>query len=327
LRDLFAGVSSLGNRLWDFELFVAQDTITVDGQQITGRRSVTVAKVAKALLILVVGYLLALVLSRLLERVAVKRFHIEPNQANLVRRWLRVGFIICLVCLSLVLVKIPLTVFAFLGGALAIGFGFGTQNLLKNFISGIIILFERPFRVGDVLDVGNRRGTVTAIGLRSSVLQLWDGTETLIPNSALLENNLTNWTYSSNKVRFSVNVGVAYGMDTRQVSQCLAEVVERHGLVQKDPAPQIFFQEFGDNALQFELRYWVDVRKHNAAQVGSDLRHMIATSFADRGLVIAFPQRDVHLDSARPLMVQMLSPRPSEGASAADGPDTGGKTT
>jgi len=308
LRDLFGGFSSFAAKLWHFELFDAEDTITVDGQTITGRRSVTVGKIVMAVFILAVGYWLALLLSRLLESLAVKRLKIEPNQAKLIRRWVRVVLMCALVVFSLVSVKIPLTVFAFLGGALAIGLGFGTQNLLKNFISGIIILFERPFRVGDVLDIGGHRGTVIGIGIRSSVLRLFDSTETLIPNSALLENNLTNWTYSDHKVRFAVAVGVAYGSDTRRVAQILADVAERHGLVQKEPVPQILFMDFADNTLNFELRFWVDVLRHNAVQISSDLRHMIAGEFAANGISIAFPQRDIHLDCVRPLQVQIVPP-------------------
>ena len=306
VRDLFGGVSSFASKLWHFELFAAEDTITVDGQKITGRRSVTVGKVAMAFLILGVGYRLSIILSGMLERIAVKRLKVEINQANLIRRWIRVALVFTLVVFSLVSVKIPLTVFAFLGGALAIGVGFGTQNLLKNFISGIIILFERPFRVGDVLDIGGHRGTVISVGIRSSVLKLFDGTETLIPNSALLENNVSNCTYSDRNVRFSVTVGVAYGSDTRRVAQLLAEAAGRHGLVQKEPVPQIIFQEFGESALSFELRYWVDVLNHNAAQIGSDLRHMIAGTFEESGIVMAFPQRDIHMDSSHPLRVQIL---------------------
>jgi small-conductance mechanosensitive channel len=317
LRDLFSGVSTFAVKLWNFELLVVDDTITVDGQQISGRRGVTVGKISLAILILVVGYWLTGWISRRAEPIAVRRLKIEPNQASLIRRWVRVVLVLGLVVFSLVSVKIPLTVFAFAGGALAIGVGFGTQNLLKNFISGIIILFERPFRVGDVLDVAGQRGTVTGIGIRSSVLHLFDDTETLIPNSALLENNLTNWTYSSRTVRFTVTVGVAYGSDTRRVAQVLAEIADRHGKVQKDPKPQVVFSDFADSALTFELRYWVDVVRHNASQVASDLRHMIAGSFAEHGLSIAFPQRDVHLDTTRPLQIQMTPPPPTEQPAAA----------
>jgi small-conductance mechanosensitive channel len=320
VRDLFSEASSFATKFWHFELFAATDSITVDGQTITGRRSVTVGKIALALIILTVGYWLALRLSRLLERLTVKRFKVESNQAGLIRRWLEVVLILALVIFSLVSVKIPLTIFAFLGGALAIGFGFGMQNLLKNFVSGIIILFERPFRVGDVLDIEDHRGTVLSIGIRSSVVKFYDGTETLIPNSALLENNLTNWTYSDRQVRFSLTIGVAYGTDTRRVARLLTELAERHGLVQKAPVPQVLFQEFGDSVLTFELRYWVDVRQHNASQISSDLRHMIASTFAENGIVMAFPQRDLHLDTTRPLQIEIM---PEKKPAAPAGPGKG----
>ncbi len=307
VENLFSDAGTFFQKLWNFELLTAEDTIVVEGQKVTGRRSITLGKITMAVFILVLGVWITGWASRVSEPVIARRFHIEANQARLIRRWLRAFLVVCLVVFSLVSVKIPLTVFAFAGGALAIGLGFGMQTLLKNFVSGLILLFERPFRVGDVLEVGQQRGIVTQIGLRSSVLQLWDGTETLIPNSSLLENNVSNWTYSSPKVRFSVAVGTAYDSDTRRVIQLLTEVVERHGLVEKDPKPQVLFTDFGDSALTFELRYWVDVIRANAAQVASDLRHMIAGAFAENGIVIAFPQRDLHLDAMRPLPVEIVS--------------------
>lgn len=306
VQNLFADAGSFLRKLWNFELLTAEDTIVVDGQKITGRRSITLGKVSMALLILLLGIWITGLISRVTEPFIVRRLKIEANQARLIRRWLRAFLVVCLVMFSLVSVKIPLTVFAFAGGALAIGLGFGMQTLLKNFVSGLILLFERPFRVGDVLEVGGQRGMVTEIGLRSSVLQLWDGTETLIPNSSLLENNVSNWTYTNRKVRFSVTVGAAYSSDTRRVIQLLGEVAERHGVVEKDPKPQVLFTDFGDSALMFELRYWVDVVKANAAQVGSDLRLMITGAFAENGIVIAFPQRDLHLDAGTPLPVKIV---------------------
>jgi small-conductance mechanosensitive channel len=313
---VFGDARSLLGRIWDFEVFSAEDTITVDGQKITGKRSVTIGKLVLAIFILVLGYWITGLLSAFVEPIIIKRLRIEPNQARLIRRWLRAFLVMCLVMFSLVSVKIPLTVFAFAGGALAIGLGFGMQTILKNFVSGLIILFERPFRVGDVLDVGGQQGTMTSIGLRASILQLWDGTETLIPNSALLENNLTNWTYTDRRVRFAMTVGVAYGSDTRRVMQLMTEAAERHGLVEKEPKPQVLFTEFGNSALTFELRFWVDVSKANSAQVSSDLRLMIAGTFAETGIVINYPQRDIHLHSAQPLRVEMVPPPNGEAGNA-----------
>lgn len=306
-RNLFSDAGSFLQKFWNFELFTAEDTITVDGQQITGKRAITIGKIILAVFILVAGVWITGLFTRLIEPIIVRRLKIEANQASLIRRWIRAFMVVCLVLFSMVSVKIPLTVFAFAGGALAIGLGFGMQNLLKNFVSGLILLFERPFRVGDVLAVGEQKGTVTSIGLRASILQLWDGTETLIPNSSLLENNVTNWTYSNRKVRFTVTVGVAYGSDQRRVIQLLGEVAERHGLVEKEPKPQVLFTEFGDSTLTFELRFWVDVSRANAAQVSSELRLMVAACFAENGISIDFPQRDIHLHAARPLRVEVVS--------------------
>jgi small-conductance mechanosensitive channel len=324
VQTLSSDARSFLQRFWNFEVFTAEDTITVDGQTISGKRSITIGKIVLAVLILVVGYWVTGVLSRFIEPLVVKRLKIEPNQANLIRRWFRVLLVAGLVMFSLVSVKIPLTVFAFAGGALAIGLGFGMQTMLKNFVSGIILLFERPFRVGDVLDVAGQRGTVTSIGLRASVLQLWDGIETLIPNSSLLENNVSNWTYSNRKVRFTVTVGVAYGSDPRKVIQLLSDVAERHGLVEKDPKPQVFFTEFGESTLIFELRFWVDVTKANAAQVSSDLRIMIAGTLTENGIRIDFPQRDIHLHPGQPLQVQMVAGGGENGQTESGGRRTEG---
>jgi len=162
--------------------------------------------------------------------------------------------------------------------------------------------------------VAGQKGTVTSIGLRASILQLFDGTETLIPNSSLLENNVTNWTYSNRKVRFTVTVGVAYGSDPRRVIQLLNEVAERHGLVENDPKPLVLFTDFGDSTLTFELRFWVDVIKANSAQVSSDLRLMIASAFMEHGIVIAFPQRDIRLRADQPIPMQMVMPTAGQGA-------------
>jgi potassium efflux system protein len=307
VQSLFSDTRTFLQNLWDFELITAEDTITVDGVKVTGKRSVTVGKIVKALVILLAGIWIIGLLTRLGEPIIARKLKIEPNQASLIRRWLRALLIGCWVLFSLVSVKIPLTVFAFAGGALAIGLGFGMQTILKNLVSGMILLFERPFRVGDVLDVGGQKGTITSIGLRASVLNLWDGTETLIPNSSLLENNVTNWTYSNPKVRFTIAVGVAYGSDVRRVIQLLNEVTERHGLVEREPKPLVLFTDFGDSTLAFELRFWVDVQKANAGQVSSDLRLMIASAFAENGIAIDYPQRDVHLHATAPIPVQMVS--------------------
>ena len=276
-----ASVVMLGNA-WHVELFAAEDTIEVDGKNITGRRSVTVGKVVTALAILIVGYWVAGIMARFAERQAIARLQIDPNVANIIRQWALACFFLLLVIVTLMSVKIPITAFAFLGGALAIGVGFGTQNLLKNVISGLLLLMERPLRVGDVIEVDGIRGMVTTIGLRSSTIRDINGVETLIPNSNLLEKNLTNWTYSSFRKRYSLRIAVATGSDARHVKEKLRELAGEHGQILKEPEPYVLFEDFSEHALVFVLHYWIEISPGiDAATVASDLRFMIERTFAE----------------------------------------------
>ena len=225
----------------------------------------------------------------------------------MLRRWLLILVTFVLAVITLNLARIPLTVFAFMGGALAIGIGFGTQTLLRNFISGIIVLFERKVRVGDIVDVDGVQGIVTAVDVRSTTVRQFDGIETMVPNSLLLENKVTNWTGESPTMRRVVKVGVAYGSPTRQVADILQQAAAEHGLVLKDPAPMVIFEDFGDNALVFALYFWVNIAKASGMQIQSDLRFMLEKRLAEGGISIAFPQRDVHVDSTRPLQVEVVS--------------------
>ena len=276
-----ASLVMLGNA-WHVELFAAEDTIEVDGKSITGRRSVTLGKVVTALVILIVGYWVAGIMARFAERQAIARLQLDPNVANIIRQWALACFFLLLVIVTLMSVKIPITAFAFLGGALAIGVGFGTQNLLKNVISGLLLLLERPLRVGDVIEVDGIRGMVTSIGLRSSTIRDINGVETLIPNSNLLEKNLTNWTYSSFRKRYSLRIAVATGSDARQVKEKLGELAGQHGQILKEPEPYVLFEDFSEQALVFVLHYWIEISPGiDAATVASDLRFMIERTFAD----------------------------------------------
>ena len=276
-----ASLAMLGNA-WHVELFAAEDTIEVDGKNITGRRSVTLGKVVTALAILIVGYWAAGIMARFAERQAIARLQLDPNVANIIRQWALACFFLLLVIVTLMSVKIPITAFAFLGGALAIGVGFGTQNLLKNVISGLLLLMERPLRVGDVIEVDGIRGMVTTIGLRSSTIRDINGVETLIPNSNLLEKNLTNWTYSSFRKRYSLRIAVAAGSDARRVKDKLRDLAGEHGQILKEPEPYVLFEDFSEQALVFVLHYWIEISPGiDAATVASDLRFMIERTFAD----------------------------------------------
>ncbi len=296
---------------WNYELLAVEDSIEVDGKQIAGKRSVTIGKIINALLLIVVGYALAVLVARLVERLLVRSLGWKPAHAHILRSWLLALELAILILTVLLWVKIPLTVFAFLGGAVAIGLGFGMQTLMKNLISGLMVLGEQPFRIGDLVEVGEIRGTVTNIGLRASTITDFNGIETIIPNSSFIEQNLTNWTHTSGRVRFNVKVGVAYGSPVRIVSQLLMEVAERHGKVLKEPPPEVSFEDFASDALNFVLYFWIDVSTGSSGrQVSSDLRAMIEGAFTDKDIVIAFPQRDVHLDVSAPLPVRIVPDEP-----------------
>lgn len=293
-------------RVWAFEVMPNEEKIVVDGQTITRRLPVTLGMLLRALLFFVIGYAIASRIANRIQRVVTTRGHIAEAQAKTLRNWAMIVVGVGLALGTLSFLKIPLTVFAFFGGALAIGLGFGMQTLIKNFISGIIVLAERKIRVGDILDVDGIIGTVVEVNTRSSIIRSADDVETMIPNSLFLENRVTNWTLSSSKMRRSVRVGVAYGADPRVVMNILTECASRHGLVCKDPEPFAIFEDFGDSSLVFMLYYWVElVKGTNAIVVASDLRLMIEKRLIEAGISVPFPQRDIHLTTNQPIQVRM----------------------
>ncbi|WHZ28112.1 MAG: hypothetical protein OJF51_002910 [Nitrospira sp.] len=286
-EELLTRSGSLIKDAWRYELFSAEDTIEVDGKTITGHRSVTVGKTLTALAIFLIGYVVCVYLARAISRLAVTRLGTGSDVANLVRQWTQALLITFLIVLSFSWAKIPLTIFAFLGGAFAIGVGFGAQTLLKNIISGILLLIERPMRVGDLIEADNVRGRVTSIGLRSSTIRDAKGTETLIPNSSFLERALTNWTYSSRVGRFSLRVGAPYGTAAQQIMNLLSALVLQHPKVMKQPAPQVLLDEFGTQARIFTVNYWHEISSDvDPSGIASELRFAIEQKFAEAGLKV-----------------------------------------
>ena len=188
--------------------------------------------------------------------------------------------------------------------ALSVGIGFGLQEIVANFISGIIILFERPIRVGDVVTVGGADGVVTRIQIRATTIRTWDRQELLVPNKEFITGRLLNWSLSDQTTRIKVPVGVAYGSDVEKAMLLMDEAAAENTNVLKEPSPSILFEAFGDNTLNLVLRCFVgsqDVRMTTLTQ----LHQAINKSFNEAGITIAFPQRDVHLDTLKPLEVRI----------------------
>lgn len=312
VKDAFASGLLAARQVWHFELFAIDDTLeTPDGRKMTVSRSVTVGKTFGAVLIVLVGYWLSSFVLRRVERRVVATGRTSLQAAALSRKWILFVVTAILTMFALVSAGIPLTAFAFLGGALAIAAGFGLQNLLKNLVSGVMLLVEKPLRLGDLIEVDGIRGRVTEIGIRASTIRSVDGIESMIPNSRFIEGNVTNWTYSNAQTRHSISVGVAYGSPLRKVADILAGVLDGHTRVLKNPAPQVYLEEFADSAISFSLTYWVELTAEiDSRRTKSDLLLSIDRAFEEAGISIPFPQRDVHFSSEGPVPVAIVNQAP-----------------
>ena len=188
--------------------------------------------------------------------------------------------------------------------ALGVGIGFGLQELIANFIFGLIILFERPVRVGDIVTVDNIDGVITRIRIRATTITNWDRKEYIVPNKSFITGRVLNWTLSNELSRIVLPVGIAYGSDTERARELLLKAAQEHPNVLDDPAPMAAFEGFSDNALNFTLRCFLPNIDNRVATV-SDLHYAIDKAFREADISIAFPQRDVHLDATQPLEVRV----------------------
>ena len=267
--------------------------------------SVTVSKLIIAIFVFLSSFFLSSWGSNWIKRRMLRREKVSITAANGVQRIVFYILWVAFALIALNIVKIPLTAFAFMGGAFAVGIGFGMQNIFNNLISGFIVIFSRPFKVNDIVDVMGIQGTVDDIGSRSTTIKTWDGFDVVMPNRYFLENSVTNWTKSDLKKREILKVGVAYGSDTRRVEKILLEVARDHSQVLKNPAPFVIFKDFGDSSLDFEVYYWIELRTSSGMKVSSDMRHHIAAVFEREGINIPFPQRDIHIINDEPKPVEI----------------------
>jgi len=218
---------------------------------------------------------------------------------------LLIGFLIAAAMAGVELGKVALV-----AGALGVGIGFGLQNIVNNFVSGLILLFERPIQVGDTIQLGTLGGTVKEIGMRASIVRTWEGAEVIVPNANLISNELVNWTLSDVTRRLDVRVGVAYGTDPESVLELLLHTAHDHPEVLAEPEPTALFLGFGDSSLDFELRAWT---AESFIRVASELRVAVNRALREAGIQIPFPQRDVHIRSDSSGAERALTPS-DEGA-------------
>ncbi len=271
---------------------------------------ITLADVGLAILISIIGYGAAKRLPALLEIVLLQRLNITAGGRYAVTTLSRYVIAAASVMLVVNIMGGSWSQLQWLVAALGVGIGFGLQEIVANFISGIIMLFERPVRVGDIVTVGDTDGVVTRIRIRATTIRNWDQQELLVPNKEFVTGRLLNWTLSDPVTRIVVAVGIAYGSDVRKAMELASEAADEHERVLKEPKPTVIFNGFGDNSLNLTLRCFIDSIEARMPAV-SDLHQAINDKFNAAGIVIAFPQRDVHLDTTGPLDVRIRRERPA----------------
>lgn len=296
--DLWKKLTALTGKvtnIWDLELWVIDE------------HGVTVKKLVMALIILTIGFIFVKRIFLFWVRGLLARAHMKETTTAAVEKIINYIVVFLIILFALRVVNMPLTLFTFLGGAVAIGVGFGAQNLINNFISGFIVMAEQPIKIGDLVEIEGMFAMVEEIGARCTRIRTGANVHILVPNSSFLEKNIINWTLSDNEVRAQVTVGVIYGSPVREVERLMLQVADEHTRVRKAPKPFVLFNDFGDNALIFDLYFWISMNRiMDRRIIESDIRFHIDKLFREAGIVIAFPQRDVHLDTQRPLEFRLV---------------------
>ncbi len=271
---------------------------------------VTLADLGLALIILTGTLLLSKNIPGLLEMAVLQRLPFTPSGRFAITTTIRYLLAIVGTILAFGAIGIGWSKVQFLAAAITVGLGFGLQEIFANFVSGLIILFERPIRVGDTVTIGNISGKVSCIRIRATTITDWDRKELVIPNKEFVTGQVINWSLTDPTLRLRIPVGVAYGSDTALVTRLLLQAAHNHPLVLKDPEPQAFFHEFGDSALNFELRVFIPHLEH-LWPVRHDLHTTIDRLFRENQIEISFPQHDLHIRSIDRAAAEIISTRRS----------------
>jgi len=284
------------------EVTLWHHSVVADG--VEGIAPITLADLGKGILIAIAAFVAMKRLPALLEIVLLQRFKMTSGSRYTVTT-LTTYFIVAVGALLFFrTIGADWSKLQWLFAALGVGIGFGLQEIVANFISGLIILFERPIRVGDVVTVGDTDGMVTRIRIRATTIKNWENQELLVPNKEFITGRLLNWSLSDQTTRIKVAVGVAYGSDVQKAMQLMDQAARENPSVLADPSPSVIFTEFGDNALSLTLRCFVGSQNDRMPTITA-LHEAINDKFNDAGLCISFPQRDVHLDTTRPLDIRI----------------------
>jgi len=267
-----------------------------------GQTSISLSSV----LIFLLVFTSLVIVSRFVTRLIANRFMAKlTGDSAMVFTFRRISFYLMVIIsaiFSLQFIGIGLGGLGVIIGLLSVGIGFGLQNITSNFISGIILLFERPIKIGDRVTVGDTVGDVIAINMRSTTIRTLQNVSIIVPNSEFVSAKVVNWSHDDPRIRLDINVGVSYNSDLDRVIQALTEVAEENRNVLREPNPDVLHLGFGDSAWNMQLRAWIG-DPHGQFKVLSELNCAIVRKFRDYGIEIPYPQRDLHVRSPLPLPI------------------------
>ncbi len=276
-----------------------------------GSSAITLLTIFKFVLLAALVIIAESALRRIVLHRVLTRTHLDEAMRFAVARITGYAFLTLGFYLALTFVGIDLSSLAVLAGAIGVGLGFGLQNIVNNFISGIIILAERPIAIGDRVEVNGVAGQVTRISLRSTVVVTNDNISVIVPNSSFISETVVNWSHGDPKVRINIPVGIAYGSDVEKFRRVMLEIAHAQPEVLDDPAPNVFFIGFGDSSLDFEIGLWTAEMLRNPKRFRSELNYAIERALRQNGIEIPFPQRDLHIRSGTLPIVQQPPTSPA----------------
>jgi small-conductance mechanosensitive channel len=263
---------------------------------------VTPMSIVMFLLLLLLFALLSRILRKLLLTKVLTYLKLDTGTSYTFTRIVHYFVMIVGVVVAFQFVGINLGGLAIIFGFLSVGIGFGLQNITSNFVSGLILLFERPIQVGDRVSVGDTEGDVEEINIRSTTIRSVDNISIIVPNSDFISSNVVNWSHGDTRVRLNINVGVSYNSDLDTVLRALKEVADENPEVLEKPAPEVHLTGFGDSSWDMQLRIWIDNPKRYR-YVRSNINCAIVRKFRENNVEIPFPQRDLHVRTPLPLPI------------------------
>lgn len=263
---------------------------------------ITLASLFVFILVVLASIFVTRAFTRLVLDRLLKRLHIKDGVRYTLRRLTEYIFILVGIIVAFQFVGVDLSGLAVIFGLLSVGIGFGLQNVTANFVAGLVLLFERPIKIGDRITVGEVEGDVEEISLRATKIRTLNNISIIVPNSQFVTSNIVNWTYGDLRIRLDIDVGVSYGSDLDLVLASLKEVALENPKVLKEPAPDVLLREFGESSWNMRLRLWID-NPQGHHRVRSDINCAIVRKFREKGVEIPFPQRDIHVRSPLPLPI------------------------